>query len=434
MGTIASLNNLIPVFGETSGNEGIGGKACGLALCAKLGIPVPPWFVIPAETARLQPWRHDLQIDKKLLALADSLRSDAGQEWMVRSSATMEDSGVSAHAGEFRSERIDSLQQLITSVEAVASTKSRPPYDGVTTGVVVQRYVAGIYSGVAFSSKPSGASPDEYYCEFVEGGCEQLVSGSVSPKSFSIDVLRGKVVPAACNNLPSVVLSLGETLAAWIRNLETETGKLYDIEWVHDGSVLWCVQARPITSLQLDSRYLPAFCATAWFYDERFRDPLTPITRSTLMQLIFKFSLQEPVKMSGGTASPADVFYYGGRPYVPHRFYRQMFAGMPLFLLTPYLRQLFPTDCFCNHQEPSFSRTISSVARKALSLAATAPQWMRNRHEWNRFKSDLDREFPTLRRLPSPASADWFEHWRLLNRWNERIPGNSSLEHPARRL
>jgi phosphohistidine swiveling domain-containing protein len=421
MGTAATTKNPLPIFGAIMDDEGIGGKARSLSLCARLGISVPPWFVIPAETARLQPWRHDPQIEKNLLALADHLQSDARHAWMVRSSAAMEDSDVSAHAGEFRSERIDSLRELISSVEAVASTKSRPPYDGVTAGVVVQRYIAGTYSGVAFSCKPSGGTPDEYYCEFVEGGCEQLVSGRISPKNFSIDVLRGKIVPIGSDSLPPVVLSLAETLAEWMHDLETETGKLYDIEWIYDGLTLWCVQARPITRLQLDSRYLPAFCATAWFYDERFRAPLTPITRSTLMQLIFKSSLQDPVQMSGGTASPADVFYYGGRPYVPHRFYKQMFAGTPLFMLTPYLRQLFPNHCRCDHQRPTISQTISSIARKALSLVATAPQWLWNRHAWNRFKADLDREIPSLRRLPSPASPNWFEHWRSLDRWNERF-------------
>ena len=421
MVTVATSNNPMPIFGAITDDEGIGGKARSLSLCARLGISVPPWFVIPAETARLQPWRHDPQIEKHLLTLADRLRSDAGQAWMVRSSATVEDSDVSSHAGEFRSERIDSLRDLISSVEAVASTKSRPPYGAFTTGVVVQRYIPGTYSGVAFSCKPSGATPDEYYCEFVEGGCEQLVTGSISPKSFSIDVLRGKIVPTGGDSLPPVLLSLAETLAEWMHDLETETGKLYDIEWVYDGLTLWCVQARPITRLQLDSRYLPAFCATAWFYDERFRAPLTPITRSTLMQLIFKSSLQDPVQMSGGEASPADVFYYGGSPYVPHRFYKQMFAGTPLFLLTPYLRQLFPNHCHCERQQPTVSQTISSVARKALSLVATAPQWLWNRHVWNRFKADLDREISSLRTLPAPASPDWFEHWRSLDRWNQRF-------------
>lgn len=61
------------------------------------------------------------------------------------------------------------------------------------------------------------------------------------------------------------------------------------------------------------------------------------------------------------------------------------------------------------------------MALKSFSLVATAPQWLWNRHMWNRFKADLNREIPSFRQLPSPASSDWFEHWRLLDRWNERF-------------
>jgi phosphohistidine swiveling domain-containing protein len=247
------------------------------------------------------------------------------------------------------------------------------------------------------------------------------VSGLISPKSFSIDVRRGKVDCTKNSDLPAVVLEAAETLADWMLKLETETGKLYDIEWVHDGAALWCVQARPITRLQLDRRYLPAFCATSWFYDERFRAPLTPMTRSTLMQRIFKAALEDPVKMTGGSTSAEDVFYYGGRPYVPHRLYKQMFAGVPAFLLTPYLKQLFPKRCTCDDRKQPVRWTISSVARKALNLFRNPSPWLRNRREWNRFKSDLHKEIRSLGRLPSPTASNWIEHWHLLDSWSERF-------------
>lgn len=417
----ATSNSPALLFGEATDNGSIGNKANGLCLCSKLGIRVPPWFVIPAETARLQPWRQSSSIEKKLLAMATGLQDGADNVWVVRSSTTVEDSGASAHAGEFLTERVECLENLISSIETVASTKSKLAATSVSTSVIVQRYIVGKISGVAFSCNPSAGSPDEYYCEFVEGGCEQLVDGSISPSSLSIEVRSGKIDREKNQGQPGTVFELSEVLAEWIRKLETETGGLYDLEWVYDGVTLWCVQARPITKLQLDPRYLPRFCAVSWFYDERFSAPLTPITRSTLMRLILKAALQDPVKMAGGNASPQDVFYYGGRPFIPHQLYKEMFAGIPRFLLTPYLRQLFSKRCQCTDRKSPISKIIYSLFQKILNSVVTIPQWFENRRLWKRFKADLHKELLSLGQLPSPASPDWVEHWQLLEGWTERF-------------
>lgn len=419
MNTISSQD--APLFGAQTGDNQIGNKARGLSLCASLGIDVPAWFVIPAETARLKPWRQSPQLRGELLKTAEQLVGRNGDGWMVRSSTTIEDSDSSAHAGEFQTERAGSLAELVATIEAVADTKARLSNEDAATAVIVQRYIAGAYSGVAFSCKPAGGKPEEYYCEFVEGGCEQLVSGRVSPTGFSIGVRSGKVDSTTSTHLPPVVSQLGHTLAEWIASLEAKTGKLYDVEWVHDGERLWCVQARPITRLQLDPLYLPPVCSTSWFYDERFRAPIAPITRSTLMQLIFRSALHDPVKMVGGAASPDDVFYYGGRPYVPHRFYRLMFAGVPRFLLTPYLRQLFPRRCSCAGTKLPPLRPVSSLLRKIISLLTSPSDWLCNRSLWKRFKADLNRNLPTLSDLPPPISSHWAEHWQLLDKWTGRF-------------
>ena len=410
-----------PIFGAHTGDGEIGNKARGLCLCASLGIDVPPWFVIPAETARSKPWLESSQVERELLQTAEQLTGATSHAWVIRSSTSIEDSDSSAHAGEFRTERIDSLADLVSTIDAVADTRPRPSKALVPAGVIVQRYIAGAYSGVAFSCKPSGGKPEEYYCEFVEGGCEQLVSGSISPTGFSIDVRRGKVNRPKSADLPPLVFELGENLAEWIRKLETKTGKLCDVEWVHDGAKLWCVQARPITSFRLDQASVPKVCSTSWFYDERFRAPVTPITRSTLMQLIFKGALQDPVEMAGGRASPSDVFYYGGKPYVPHSFYRLMFAGIPSLVLTPYLRLLFPRRCSCADGKIPMLQMVSSLAKKMVRLLTSPSDWLCNRRIWKRFKTDLNNEMPKLNDLPSPISSNWAEHWQLLETWTERF-------------
>src|SRR5215472_11730748 len=148
----AISNNTAPsIFGAAAEDQEIGNKARGLQLCAELGLTVPPWFVIPAETARLRPWRQHPEIEKALLDWAAQVDEAAGRGWIVRSSTAIEDSDASAHAGEFRTERAASLADLIPAVEAVAGTKSRPPYDDVEADVIIQRYIPAVYAGVAFS-------------------------------------------------------------------------------------------------------------------------------------------------------------------------------------------------------------------------------------------------------------------------------------------
>ena len=407
---------------------GIGNKARGLRLCAEVGIRVPPWFAIAAETARLQPWRHDQDFEKALLEQARCLAGDEGSALMVRSSTALEDSVESSHAGEFRSERVDGLSDLAAGIERVSEYKAKASLEKFWAGVVVQKYVAGIVSGVAFSSRPSGGTKDKFYCEFVDGGCEQLVRGDVTPRRASIDVRLGTVeclgsegMAGMTPGMAGMTPELGRELGEWLHRLEAATGKPYDMEWVHDGTMLWCVQARPISRLSMDQQYLPAFCATSWFYDERFRVPVTPLTRSTLMPLIFKAALEDPVQMAGGKASAEDVFYYGGRPYVPHRFYRQMFEGVPRWLLTPSLRPLFPGRCRCTRGRVRGVGAAVSWGRRLWKVVESVPEWLGNRRAWRRFKRELQVELARLKRLPAPESAAWLEHWKLLDRWTERF-------------
>jgi len=400
--------------------EHIGNKAGGLCLCAKLGINVPRWFVIPAEAASAQRWRTDALFRGELLTLAMQLHV-RDQGLVVRSSTELEDSDQSAHAGEFLTEKIVLLEDLIPSIERIVSQRPQRPKECVSTAVIIQTYVVGTISGVAFSVRPTEGTTDEYYCEFIEGGCEKLVNGSISPQNFYIDVRTGKLRSGNNGVVPGEVFMLSGVLADWISKLEAETGKLYDIEWVYDGVTLWCVQARPMTRLKLHMRYLPPFCATSWFYDERFRAPITPITRSTLMRLVFKAALDDPLRMSGAKGSANDVFYYAGRPFVRHRLYRSMFAGIPRFLLTPYLRQLFPTQCSCENSKNTISKTLFSLIYRVSSLVRNVTEWLCNRRIWNQFKRDLHDQLPALGILPEPTRTAWVEHWKLLEHWSERF-------------
>lgn len=261
----------------------LGGKGSSLARLVGLGQPVPRTAVLTTAAydavassaavrellARVcasaeQPDDEitDAAVDRVFLDVPlpyevgraiDELITGFDAQLAVRSSASAEDLGTSAFAGQYRSMLAVEPHDLERAVRLVwASLWHQAPRTyrrlrGVadadpTMAVVVMELVDPVLAGVLFTRDPVG--DDEHVrLETVRGSGEALVSGAVTPDAHTWPRREAPVAAA---------LALGPAAKEVVERgicLEGAWGAPLDIEFAVDGrDRLWIVQARPITT------------------------------------------------------------------------------------------------------------------------------------------------------------------------------------------
>ena len=264
----------------------VGAKAANLARLRRWGYAVPPGWI----------WRAGGDRDR----LARQAWPSPEHPLIVRSSVTGEDSERASAAGQYDSiaDAIDrksldrALERCLASynaASAVAYRRDRGQAEGDALpssppmSLLVQRQIRGIISGVAFSRDPVEPDRDGVAIEVVCGGAAALVSGQVTPARYSaivqadlsleiprlarrspaqplpqIDWLDAIAVNATGtipdsfqpDLAPETLTEVLRSVAAIARQLEQrDRGTPQDIEWTYDGTRLWLLQARPITTL-----------------------------------------------------------------------------------------------------------------------------------------------------------------------------------------
>jgi pyruvate,water dikinase len=118
--------------------------------------------------------------------------------------------------------------------------------------VVIQRQVRATRAGVAFSRDPvTGA--DEVVVEAVFGYGDALVSGTAAPDRYRVvdRHVRARVVDkgGAKGLLRTLRDDEAHELVRHVRRAEAAFGTPVDVEFCFEGSALWLVQCRPITTL-----------------------------------------------------------------------------------------------------------------------------------------------------------------------------------------
>jgi pyruvate,water dikinase len=283
----------------------VGAKAYHLSRMAKLGLPVPPGFVVtnaafqnfldenrlrepiaallkglrPHETERLQSVARAIrelitaaeipaQIRESVTAMRSEILSDTTV--IVRSSAVGEDSAEASFAGQLDScldvtSDSEIAQALAACWASYWSERSlfyqisrNISLDGM--GVVIQQMVGSCFSGVLFTTTPAAPSDDDeqLWAEYCFGHGEALVSGRINPGRFTIsraDFRWQKQASPEQADQPrgEEMLFNDERMTQLARmglELEREFGAPQDIEWTidHDGK-LYCVQTRPVTTV-----------------------------------------------------------------------------------------------------------------------------------------------------------------------------------------
>ncbi|HZU86725.1 MAG TPA: PEP/pyruvate-binding domain-containing protein [Anaerolineaceae bacterium] len=270
----------------------VGGKAASLSRLAA-HYPVPAGFCLPAEPVQAQP-----DPGAYLQDLADAYRElgrRCGQVDLpvaVRSSAIDEDGQTTSFAGQHETYLnvcgIEAVAEAVSKCLASAHNQRALAYrqahglnSAARIAVLVQQLVRADVSAVVFSADPQHGRLDRVVINATWGLGESLVGGTVTPDLYRVgkqqlDLLDSQVnektvmtiaCPGGTREVPvprtlrcEAALNPGQIagLAMLAIGLENSHGWPVDLECSFQGSKLYLLQCRPITTLQPGGVEIPA--------------------------------------------------------------------------------------------------------------------------------------------------------------------------------
>jgi pyruvate,water dikinase len=348
----AALPLMLPLASRQATVPLAGGKGAALARLATAGLPVPNGFLITTAAYRRFTEANAIQLaidaalaavdldDQATLAsaaaaiqarfdggsLLDALRAAMLTAYAslgdmpavaVRSSATAEDLPGHSFAGQQETllnvrgaeallAAVRSCWASLWSARAIAyRERLGVGHADVAMAVVVQVMVAADVSGVLFTANPATGERSELLLNASYGLGEAIVSGAVTPDSFTIErqsrrVRRSEpgtkelmVAPTAGQGVVSRPVptelrdratlaepQLRELAALGLGVEQLFGGQPQDIEWALEGGRFWLLQSRPITSLPPEVHWEPPTPGSTWLRRqvvEHMPDPLSPL-------------------------------------------------------------------------------------------------------------------------------------------------------------
>ena len=232
----------------------VGEKARNLQRLFRFGFPIPKSYAVSWRLENIVAAAGNDFPPEFVNALEAIL--EPGVQYAVRSSANAEDAEAQSFAGQFLTmldvEGIDAVLQAILSVwdsahlELPAAYRSKKGMEAgdLEMGVIIQRMIPAVVSGVAFSRNPI-TGLDEVVLEAVEGSGVYLVQEGVTPDRWIWK--WGKVLQKPSE--PLLPDSLIDDIARTVRAIGEQCDYPVDLEWVYDGQDVTWVQMRQITTL-----------------------------------------------------------------------------------------------------------------------------------------------------------------------------------------
>lgn len=335
----------------------IGGKGLGLVRLIKQRLKVPLFRIISTEGVRQRIWLTDKDLQNTITDWCNKiLNHSTSKKIIVRSSACEEDQQYHSYAGKFITEIVSHIDELFPTLEKIAEhynkviekEKNKNYTGSYGLAVILQEFIEGEISGVCFSAKPVNAHPQQAYCEMIIGENKLLVDGETQPTCIIFSPSTAELIELrqGLQGPPQLPVGLLEKLSDGLIKMEWDYRTAVDIEWTWDGENMWFLQVRPITVLTPSQTLYPGECSTCWFFDQRFIEPITPITQTTLIPLILRKAISEGLSMRGKNIS-VEPYYFGGQVYLPHRIYFDLLEGCPEWWLSSDLKLLFPKNCGC---------------------------------------------------------------------------------------
>ena len=248
----------------------LGGKASGLALMARAGLPVPPAVVVPAHVT-------------DVTSAANQIAARFDHPLAVRSSAHSEDLAGASFAGQY-----DTVLQVAPEpgpiAEAIAKVRSSGArvagyhHEASEVAVLIMPMIEALAAGVAFTRDPV-TGEDHVVVEAVPGLADRLVAGEETAERWIVNAVSTRRVSV---DRGAVATDTASAVADLARRCELAAGTPQDIEWAWDGSALHLLQSRPITtSLQPIPIIEDDIPPGPWMWDSTHdRVPKTTLTLS----------------------------------------------------------------------------------------------------------------------------------------------------------
>ncbi|HOQ31882.1 MAG TPA: PEP/pyruvate-binding domain-containing protein [Candidatus Hydrogenedens sp.] len=417
-----------------SSRSEIGGKGWGLVRLKKQGLNVPSFGIISTEGVREKLWNTDTDFRDTIITWCrEILTYSPSKKITVRSSACEEDNRYHSFAGKFLTEVITNTEELIPTLDKIAeqyiSTMDKEE-ETISVGlhglaIILQEFVAGEISGVCFSTKPMNANPQQGYCEMVIGENKLLVDGETQPTRVLFNPSTGEIVDyqEGHNGPQSLPEQLLAELSKGLLKMEWDYRTAVDMEWTWDGEKIWFLQVRPITKVTPSMDLYPKECMTCWFFDQRFIEPITPITRTTLIPLIFRKAIVESMNMRGKTAT-FEPYYFGGQVYIPHRAYFDLLEGCPKWWLSSDLKLLFPDNCGC----PPKQMKLLGIHFWLDAFRSLLTHWQDSIFvlcRWEQWKKKLLKKLSLWNEaeLSKLTKEDWLKQWEQWQELSEEFLG-----------
>jgi phosphoenolpyruvate synthase/pyruvate phosphate dikinase/glycerol-3-phosphate acyltransferase PlsY len=249
--------NIISLNSRLDARE-VGAKAANLSRLKRQGYDVAEgWILRPGDD---------------LKALVQKLEPTVQTPLIVRSSAIGEDSESASAAGQYISilnvTNKDQLESAIIDCQASYLDSSAIEYrrqnqqKESSMAILIQRQIEGLYSGVAFSRDPVNQLRDAVAIEALPGKATKIVSGKYTPQRYQVEISQTSSATSSeeqtitviaeksqqSNVIPQHIIESAALLAREMEDLFE--GIPQDIEWTYDGTRLWLLQVRPITTMQ----------------------------------------------------------------------------------------------------------------------------------------------------------------------------------------
>jgi phosphoenolpyruvate synthase/pyruvate phosphate dikinase len=278
----------------------VGGKGASLGEMTKMGLPVPPGFVVltgafekfleendlrtKIETSLRSVKKNDMRsvekASKTIRAFIESAEVPKGvadeiceyvkklgaKSVAVRSSATAEDSVHAAWAGQLESYLPIPKKHVLEQVKKCWASLFTPRaifYRGekhllhqkISVAVVVQKMVRSEASGTVFSVHPVTQNNHELLIEAGHGFGENVVSGITTPDGYVVEKESWRLlnkITGSQENRKKQILSDQEiiALAKLVGKMEKHFHTPLDIEWAKEKKHFFILQSRPITTLR----------------------------------------------------------------------------------------------------------------------------------------------------------------------------------------
>ena len=320
----------------------VGGKAASLITLINAGFNVPRGFVLGTnffvdwnrQVVDLPEWRQvcsgdpldqegftasceelkkavsTFQLTQKQTALiAEECRSLGNTTFAVRSSSPEEDLLDSSFAGLYESflnltalEVINAIHKCYLScLDArvfIYKHQMKLASPAPSIAVIVQVQVNSDISGVAFSLNPINNDYDEVLINAIPGSGEALVSGLITPDSWTVEKHTNRLLHQSIGDDrsgdPCLEARQVNEIASKLGEIESLGNEPVDIEWAFANGELSLLQARPITTyipLPASMQTEPGEKRTL-FLDPSLADgitisgPVSRVTNDTIVYLI----------------------------------------------------------------------------------------------------------------------------------------------------